>query len=104
MTHFTEEQERTPHCKWTNPNKNQKRVGRGRIGPESKTLASLWLLMSAGETSALKGLNNDLPMHDEPGPRLPQQLELKSVVLWTSLGVFDDLLLYIGTELHAGCQ
>ena len=43
-------------------------------------------------------------MHDEPGPRLPQQLELKSVVLWTSLGVFNDLLLYICTELHAGSQ
>ena len=76
----------------------------GRIGPESKTLAPLWLLMSAGKTLALKGLNNDLPMHDEPGPRLPQQLELKSVVLWTSLGVFNDLLLYICTELHAGSQ
>lgn len=67
-------------------------------------LAPLWLLTSAGKASALNGLNNDLPVHDEPEPRIPQQLELKSVLLWTSLGVFNNLLLYVCTELHAGCQ
>ena len=60
--------------------------------------------MSAGKASALNGLNNDLPVHDGPGPRTPQQLQLKSVLLWTSLGVFNNLLLYVCRELRAGCQ
>lgn len=82
----------------------KKRVGNRRTGPERKTPAPLWLLTSVGKASALNGLNNDLPVHDEREPRIPQQLELRSVLLWTSLGVFNNLLLYVCTELHAGCQ
>lgn len=43
------------------------------------------------------GLRNDQPVHDEPGPRIPWQLELKSDVFWISLGVFNHLLLCVYT-------
>lgn len=52
---------------------------------------------SAGNASAQNGLRNDLLVHDEQGPRIPWKLELKLVVLWTSLG-FNNLLLHVHTH------
>lgn len=48
--------------------------------------------LSGGSVSALNEPGNDTPVRDEPGPRILWQPELKLVVLWTSLGVFNNLL------------
>lgn len=58
--------------------------------------------LSGGSVSALNELGNDMPVHDEPGPRILWQPELKLVVLWTSLGVFNNLVVCVYTR--AGCQ
>ena len=55
--------------------------------------------LSAGKASALNGLKNDPPVPGEPGPRIPWQLELKSVVLGTALGVSNNVLLDVYTYL-----
>lgn len=48
--------------------------------------------LCSGSASALNGPKNDLPVHNEPGPRIPWQLELKLVALWTSLGIVNKML------------
>lgn len=53
--------------------------------------------LSAGSATALNGLGDDPPVQDEPGPRIPWQPGLKLVVLWTPLGVFNNLLACVHT-------
>ena len=48
-------------------------------------------------TGSSPGLRNDPPAHDEPGPRIPWQRDLKLAVLWASVGAFGHLLLCVYT-------
>lgn len=79
------------------------REQRGRSGQEERTnyegecsLKSIRThhpaSLCTGSASALNGPKNDLPVHNEPGPRIPWQLELKLVALWTSLGIVNKML------------
>lgn len=76
--------------KGESPNQKGRSIKQGKVSLRGR--CSLKCILRVPSTFSLcwecpapKGLRNELPVHEEPGPRTPWQLKLKLAVPWTSL-------------------